>query len=192
MELKHSGTVQLETQRLILRQFVIDDAQNMYDNWAADDEVTKFLTWPSHPDVEETINVIKYWIGGYSTNQTYDWAVILKEIQQPIGSIGLLNINNNQLSCEIGYCIGKKYWGKGIIAEALIKIFGYLFDDVGFNRIEAKHDILNPNSGKAMQKAGMSFEGTLREAGIDRQGQFYSCNIYSILKSDWKTLYPHT
>ena len=64
--LHHKGTQQLETQRLILRKFTTDDAQAMYENWASDPEVTKFLTWPFHDSVGVTELVLNSWVDGYA------------------------------------------------------------------------------------------------------------------------------
>ena len=62
----HKGTVKLETNRLILRRVTMDDAKQMFDNWASNPNVTKFMTWPTHSDVEITKMVINYWIKNYN------------------------------------------------------------------------------------------------------------------------------
>ena len=64
--MNHIGTIRLETDRLILRRFTIEDAEEMFHNWASDDEVTKYLTWPTHQNVEMTIGYINYCIQGYA------------------------------------------------------------------------------------------------------------------------------
>ncbi len=84
---------------------------------------------------------------------------------------------------QIGYCIGRKWWHKGIMAEALLKVIEFLFDEVGANRIEAVHDPNNPNSGRVMLKCGMKYEGTLRSAAVNNQG-ITDVAYYSILRSD--------
>ncbi|MBQ4523154.1 MAG: GNAT family N-acetyltransferase, partial [Lachnospiraceae bacterium] len=77
--MNHKGTVKLETERLILRRFVIEDAKAMYENWASEDEVTKFLTWPTHSSVEDTRFVLNHWINSYEKSDFYNWAIELKE-----------------------------------------------------------------------------------------------------------------
>ena len=69
--MNHKGTITLETNRLILRRFRLDDAQAMYDNWASDPEVTKFLTWPIHGNVEISRSILQSWIDAYADNDTY-------------------------------------------------------------------------------------------------------------------------
>ena len=77
--MNHKGTITLETNRLILRRFRLDDAQAMYDNWASDPEVTKFLTWPIHGNVEISRSILQSWIDAYADNDTYQWAIVLKK-----------------------------------------------------------------------------------------------------------------
>ena len=77
--MKHAGTKTIETGRLVLRPFRIEDAQPMYENWASDPEVTKFLMWPTHPSVEVSREVLKSWICQYPDEKYYQWAIVLKE-----------------------------------------------------------------------------------------------------------------
>lgn len=78
--MKHCGTERLETNRLILRRFVSEDAAAMYKNWASDDEVTKYLTWPTHPNIEVSKFVTEDWVGSYADENYYQWAIVLKII----------------------------------------------------------------------------------------------------------------
>lgn len=181
--LTHKGTVTLVTDRLILRRFAADDAQDMFNNWANDAEVCKFLDWLPHGTIETTKNVLSVWVGNYKNENCYNWAIEYNG--HAIGSISVVNLNERHLWCEIGYCMGKEYWGKGLMTEALQAVIEYLFTKVGFNRIMAKHDIKNIGSGRVMQKSGMTFEGTMRQAKVRKDGTFGDLNIYSILKEEW-------
>jgi ribosomal-protein-alanine N-acetyltransferase len=168
--MKHLGTKQLETKRLILRKFTINDAELVHKNWANDDDVTKFLTWKSHENIEITKNVLEHWVSNYNKEDFYQWAIVLKDINEPIGSISVVKQDDKIKMVHIGYCIGKRWWHKGITTEALEIIIKYFFEDVGVNRIESRHDPNNPNSGKVMEKCGMKYEGTMRQADINNQG----------------------
>ena len=84
---------------------------------------------------------------------------------------------------HIGYCIGKKWWHKGITSEALHQVIEFLFDAVECNRIELRYDPRNVNSGKVMKKCGMKYEGTLRSADINNQG-ICDASYYGLLKND--------
>lgn len=182
--MKHNGTQKLETERLVLRRFKIEDADAMYKNWASDSEVTKFLTWPPHESPEVSLGIIEDWLKQYSDNSYYQWAIVLKENgDEPIGCISVVSMKEEISAVHIGYCIGKKWWHKGITSEALKAVMDYLFDVVGANRIESRHDPKNPNSGKVMKKCGMKYEGTLKSADWNNQGICDAC-YYALLKSE--------
>lgn len=171
MMLTHKGTQTIETERLILRRFRVEDAQAMYDNWASDIEVTKYMTWPTHGNVEDSRAILTDWVQGYEKADSYLWAIALKEKgDQPIGSISVVAFDERSEKAEIGYCIGKSWWHRGIMTEALRAVMSYLFDEVGFQRLEACHDVNNPNSGAVMRKCGMICEGILRRSGHNNQG----------------------
>ncbi|MDE7071532.1 MAG: GNAT family N-acetyltransferase [Clostridia bacterium] len=181
--MKHIGTQTIETNRLILRRFQDNDAQSMYNNWVSSDDVTKYLTWQSYKSVDEAKERINFLKENYFNDNFYDWAIVLKEIGEPIGSIGVVDIKENINTVHIGYCIGKKWWRQGITSEALSAVIDFLFDKVEVDRIESRHNILNVNSGKVMQKCGMKYEGTMRKADRDNQG-ICDTAYYAILKSD--------
>ena len=181
--MKHLGTIELETDRLILRRFTLDDAMDMYRNWASDPEVTKFLTWKTYESPETADTILKIWVENYEQPDFYQWAIELKEIGQPVGSISVVRLNNKVESAEIGYCIGKAWWHQGFTSEALERVMRFLFDEVGVNRVEARHDVNNPNSGKVMQKCGMTLEGILRQADMNNQGLCDEA-CYAILKNE--------
>jgi len=183
--MKHQGTKQLGTERLILRRFVMEDAQAMYQNWACDGEVTKYLTWPPHSSPDVSHMVLSDWTARYAQADYYQWTIELKELNEPIGSIAVVEIRERVDELVIGYCIGRPWWGKGIVAEAGKAVIAYLFDQVEANRISATHDANNPNSGRVMKKIGMQYEGTHRQGGKNNQGIVDEV-VYAILKDDWK------
>lgn len=182
--MKHCGTQRLETDRLILRRYVKEDAAAMYKNWASDEEVTKYLTWPTHSSQDISQKVIEDWVKQYSGENYYHWAIVLKENgNEPIGDIAVVHMKEDISMVHIGYCIGRAYWHKGITSEALKAVMDFLFDVVDVNRIEARHDSRNPNSGKVMKKCGMKYEGTLRSSDRNNQGICDAC-YYALLKSE--------
>lgn len=181
--MQHLGTKQIETERLILRRFTLEDAHAMFQNWASDPEVTRFMTWPTHESVEISSMVLADWTGHYGESNFYQWAIELKSLSQAIGSIAGFNLNDQVGRVEVGYCIGRPWWHQGIMTEALNAIIAYLLDEVGLNRVEAYHDVHNPHSGNVMRKCGMHYEGTQRSAGINNSGICDLC-WYGILASD--------
>lgn len=182
--MKHKGTILIETDRLILRKFKDIDSNDMFKNWGSDANVTKYLSWETHKDIKDSEDIINLWISKYEDNSVYNWVIELKEINEVIGNISIVKLEDMHDACEIGYCISSKYWNKSITTEAFNAVIKYLFEEVGVNRICAKHDINNVASGKVMQKCGMVYEGTLREVQI-RNNRFRSVAVYSILKKEW-------
>lgn len=182
--MNHIGTQYIETDRLVLRRFELSDAQAMFDNWASDDEVTKYLTWPTHSDVSVTGQVLGEWVPQYSKDDCYRWAIILKEDgPQPIGSIDVCHWYEGGTVPEIGYCMGKRWWHQGVMSEALGAVIDFLFNQVGIQRIETRHDTNNPHSGGVMRKCGMKFEGVWEKSHRNNQGVVDIAH-YSIERGD--------
>lgn len=183
--MKHQGTKTLESDRLILRRFRIEDAQAMFENWANDPEVTKYLSWPPHDNIEASKNILEDWISHYGEDDFYTWAITLKENgDAPIGSISVVQKDDRIKQVHIGYCIGKKWWKQGITSEALKLLISFFFNEVKVNRVELRHDPNNPNSGKVMLSCGLKYEATLREADWNNQG-ICDASYYAILAKDF-------
>ena len=181
--MKHLGTKRIETSHLVLRPFVMEDAEPMYRNWASDPEVTKFLSWPTYKSVDTAHEILGIWVPQYQDNTFYQWAIELKEIGEVIGSISVVNCDERVDMVEIGFCIGRNWWGQGIMTEAFGAVIDYLFDEVGVQRIEAGHDPDNPASGAVQRKCGLKYEGTLRRRIRSNQG-VTDVAWYSILKEE--------
>lgn len=181
--MEHKGTVTLETPRLILRRLTLADAEPMYRNWASDPGVTKFLTWPTHSSVEVTKQILALWISHYEELNYYQWGIVVKDENALIGTIAAVKTDDEIKAAEIGYCIGQNWWHKGYTSEALGAVINFLFDEVGLNRIAARHDVNNSHSGGVMKKCGMQFEGIMRE-GAKNNGGLCDIANYSILKKD--------
>lgn len=182
--MKNCGTQRIETDRLILRRYVIEDADAMYKNWASDSEVTKFLTWQPHSSVEVSRGIIENWLKEYSDEKYYQWAIVLKDNgNEPIGDISVVHMKEDISMVHIGYCLGRAWWRRGIMSEALKAVTDFMFDTVEVNRVESRQDPMNPNSGKVMQKCGMKYEGTLRSADRNNQGICDAC-YYALLRSE--------
>ena len=182
--MNHLGTKEIETDRLLLRKFKLSDAEEMYKNWANDDNVTRYITWPTHKDIEETRRVVEGYVNDSARDNYYHWCIVLKETNEAVGSIGAFRLYDDLKLFEIGYCIGKKFWNKGITTEAMKALIKFFFEEAGVNRIEARHDVKNPASGRVMIKSGLKFEGILRQAGKTNNG-INDMAVYAILKEEW-------
>ena len=153
----HKGTKVLETERLILRKFKIEDAQNMFQNWASNPNVTKYLTWSPHSDVEITKLIIDEWLKGYAEDNYYQWAIEIKQLGQPIGSISVVRINEAVNEVEIGYGICKKYSGKGYATELLNAMTEFIISTFGINVLYGRVMRGNNTSVRVLEKNGYIF-----------------------------------
>lgn len=182
--MKHLGTRCIETDQLVLRRFTLADAKPMFDNWASDDTVTKYLMWPAHKSIDVSMAVLKEWTEAYSNDNYYQWAIVYKEHgDEPIGSIAVVSFDDTVKKAHIGYCIGQEWWHKGITSEALQAVITFLFDEVGMQRIESRHDPRNSNSGAVMKKCGMQYEGTMRNSDWNNQG-ICDASYYAVLSEE--------
>jgi len=152
----------------------------MFNNWASDERVTEYLSWLPHENITETEEICKLWEKESKQKDFYQWVIILKETNEPIGSIGVVYKNENKLAAEVGYCIGYNYWGKGYVKEALDEVLKIL-KKVGFVRIYAEHNILNYNSGKVMKKCGFEYEGITRKSSYNNKKVLVDMALYSII-----------
>lgn len=182
--LDHKGTNVIETTRLILRPFRSSDAEFMFRNWASDPEVTKFLTWNAHRSIYDSEYVINLWTSQYNDISRYNWAIVLKELGEPIGGIDVVKIYENTDTAEIGYNIGREWWNMGIVTEAFNAIIPYLFE-IGFKQIRAAHAAKNPASGRVMEKCGLKYEGTLRRFFRANSGELLDICYRSILREEY-------
>lgn len=176
------GTLPLETERLRLRRFTIDDAGDMFDNWAADEMVTAYLCWAAHSALADSRKIIEEWLAGYADKRQYLWCIEHKADQKAIGSIGVVARNPETLIMDIGYCLSRRYWGRDLMPEALNSVVRYLFDRVGVPGLEARIDQRNTKSKRVLEKCGFRFDRI--ETGDDRNrfGR-YDAHIFSLKQS---------
>ncbi len=182
--MKSIGTQTLQTDRLILRRFVERDAEAMFQNLASSPENLTYVTWNPHPDVEVTRNSISNWVGSYTNPNYYKWAICPKENpEQVIGDISIVKMDEDDSSCEIGYVLGKNYWGQGLMTEALKAVLNFCFTQAGFQKVKARYASLNPASGRVMEKAGMSYLKTVAN-GVERKGYLADLIYYQVNRED--------
>ena len=150
----------METDRILLRKWQESDADALF-KYASDPDVGPRAGWPPHKSVEESREIIKTVF-----NTDTMWAIVLKETGEAIGCAGYLPAANSNLNipgdeCEVGYWIGKPYWGRGICTEALKLVIDYCFNVKGFKSLWGDYFLQNPASGRVMEKCG--FKDTGRE-----------------------------
>lgn len=184
--MEHQGSKTLYTNRLILRKLTLKDAKMMFNNWASDPDVTKYLTWPTHESIEVTKTILSIWKENYKNDNYYQWGIVLKDSNELIGAISIVNIIEHIQEVEVGYCLSKKYWNQGITSEAFKEVIRFMFEEVKVNRVAACHAVNNPISGKVMLKCNLKYEGTLRQKALTSTKELCDVAYYSILKSEYE------
>ncbi len=173
----------LETPRLILRKVKKSDAQDMYE-YFSDADVSRYLTWDIHESLKYTKKYLKYLVGQYKTGEYLDWAIVLKDSGKVIGTVGYTALGLQHAKCEIGYVLNKNYWGMGFATEAVCKVLDYSFNEIEFNRVEARVIEGNTASASVLEKCGLLYEGTFKDE-VFVKGKFYNVKHYAALKNSW-------
>ena len=144
----------IETERLVLRKIKNEDTEPMFRNWASDQEVTRYVTWLPHDNVEITHAIIQEWIKEESDPKTIRYMITVKGSDEPIGMIDVVAYIDG--APEIGYILSKKQWGKGYMTEAC-KAFVQCLLDIGFSRIVIEANVENFASNRVIEKCGFIF-----------------------------------
>ena len=172
----------LQTKRLILRPWSENDAEELY-KYASDPEVGPPAGWPPHTSVENSLEIIRTVL---SAPETY--AVCLKENGKPIGSVGL---HRNDLAerddeYELGYWIGKPFWGQGLIPEASRELLRYAFEDLGMNRIWCGYYDGNEKSRRVQEKLGFVFNHTTEGLEVKLLNEIRTGHSNLMTKERWQ------
>lgn len=172
----------LETNRLVLRPFNLSDAPRV-QLLAGDRAVAATTKNIPHPYED---GIAEQWIGAhqerFERDQEVVFAIARKDGGELIGAIGLV-LNLLQDNAELGYWIGKAYWGRGYCTEAGYAVLRYAFAELRLHRVHARHLSHNPASGRVMQKLGMRHEGQLRQHA-KKWDEFFDVEIYGILRPE--------
>lgn len=174
----------LKTPRLTLRRFTMDDAPAVERLCGEYDIALNTLLIP-HPYPE---GAAAQWIAkheeDFRENRIHNFAL---DDGQVAGAMGL--VMKGDRIAEIGYWIGKPFWGRGYATEAAKEMLRYGFEDCDLHRIFAGHFTRNPASGKVMQHIGMTYEGTLRQHQL-KWGEYLDVAYYGILREEWLSTRP--
>lgn len=172
----------LQTKRLILRPWSEDDADELY-KYASDPEVGPPAGWPPHTSVENSREIIRTVL---SAPETY--AVCLKENGKPIGSIGLHrnDLAENVDEYELGYWIGKPFWGQELIPEASREILRYAFRDLGMKRIWCGHYDGNVKSRRVQEKLGFVYHHTTEGIEVKLMNEIRTGHVMFLTREMWE------
>ncbi len=175
----------LETERLILRSWRDEDAAELY-KYAKDPQVGPIAGWPVHTSVENSLEIIRSVL---SVEGNY--AVVLKETDKAIGSIGLItpaathvsSIGSDEL--EIGYWIGVPYWGQGLMPEAVKKLMEYAFMTLGCSALWCGYYEGNSKSKRCQEKCGFRYHHTEKNKPCELMGDIRTEHFTRISREEW-------
>ena len=145
---------EFDSERLSFRRIRPEDSKRIFECWASDEEVTKYVTWPAHKNVETTEYVVDMWLKEYDDPACYRYGIELKETGGLIGMIDIVGYIDGKP--EIGYVLGRAFWNRGYMTEALRAMTEYLFSG-GFDTILIEADERNIGSNSVIRKNGFVF-----------------------------------
>lgn len=147
----------IKTERLVLRKPVIKDKAEIFNSYASDSVVTKYLVWKPLSDLDQAELFIKRCINNWKNGKEFSFVIVNKESDK---IIGMIRLGLNNAEGEFGYVFDKNEWGKGYATEALRAIIRTAFDEFsGLMEIKGICDIENMASARVMEKAGLQFRG---------------------------------
>lgn len=171
---------ELETERLRLRVIKSEDTKAIYENWASDPEVVKYLTWKAHEDISVTEEIMKYWLQEYEKENCYRYGIERKEDGVLMGMIDVVGYHHGDP--VIGYCSGRKYWGCGYMTEALKAVMRELFSD-GYETIVIEAVRENIGSNRVIEKAGFELVATREDDLSQLKSEKVVINSYRARKN---------
>jgi [ribosomal protein S5]-alanine N-acetyltransferase len=184
MSRRGTGPPVLETPRLLLRPMTPDDAPEMFA-YASDPEVTRYVVWDTHRTPEDSRAFLEATAERYAAGDGLDWGIVHRADGRFIGTCGFVEHSPEHARAEAGFVVSKGYWGRGLAPEALGAMIRFGFEEMGLNRVEARCVAENRASARVMEKAGMAFEGTLRERELVK-GAYRDMKVYSALRREWR------
>ena len=149
----------LQSDRLVLRKLVREDAQSYYRNLGSREAVTRYMLFDPHTDISQSVDSVEKALRRYDEGKCYRWAVTEKGNEELIGIVELLRFDETDNSCSFAYMLGDSHWGKGYGTEVLRTVFDFAFHAMDMEVIRADHMADNPASGRCMEKAGMHRTG---------------------------------
>lgn len=165
-----------DTQRLILRPFSYNDIDEVYDCWLCDEEVSKYMYWKSMNLIKEAKDFFDYEISMINNDKWYRWLITDKLTGKIYGTC-LIYFNDEENAWDISYNLGRKFWGKGYITEAMKKVIDFGFGKLNIKEFIAAHAIENSASSKVIEKLGFKYEKDIpyccNGGEIHTTGKFY-------------------
>lgn len=175
----------LNTERLILRRWEDSDAESLFE-YAKDPEVGPIAGWPAHQSVEESRNVIRQVFRGKEA-----YALCLREDNRAIGAIelklnGHTDLTERDDECELGYWIGKPFWGQGLVPEAAREILRHAFEDIGMTKVWTGYYEGNDKSKRVQEKCRFRYQWKTESVDVPLMNETRTGHVSSITKDQWQ------
>lgn len=174
---------QVTTDRLMLRRVRASDEEAIYA-YASDPDVARYTSWAPHTSPDETRQFVRQTLDAYREKRVASWGLELRSERALIGTGGYSSWDPEQGVAEIGYAIGRAYWGQGLMTEAVRAIIGFGFERMALHRIVIRMDPRNTGSWRVAEKSGCRFEGISRQA-VHAKGSFRDLMVWAIVRDDW-------
>lgn len=174
----------IDTSRLTLRSISADDVETFFQIYS-NPEVMRYWSTPPLPNREVASEQIAEIQKGFERRELLKWGIALREDNRLIGSVTLFHPDFTHRRVELGYALGRDYWGSGYMQETLTAVLNYAFSILNMHRIEADVDPRNAASVKALERMGFQREGYLRERW-HVNGEIQDAYFYGLLKPDWE------
>jgi RimJ/RimL family protein N-acetyltransferase len=171
----------VETSRLQLRRPQAKDAKAIFDAYAQDPAVTRYLVWRPHQSIQTTSEFIGQCLDRWSSGSAFPYVITRKSNDQ---AIGMLEIRPERFKASMGYVLARPYWGQGFMPEAASAIAGMILSDPSMYRVEAFCDVENAASARVLEKVGMLREGVMRRYIVHPtlSHEPRDCYLYAITK----------
>jgi [ribosomal protein S5]-alanine N-acetyltransferase len=172
----------LTTERLILREVVAEDADDLLA-FRGDPEVQQYNLVPIH-DTREALSLVRTMQGWYVSRYAIQWGITLRDDDRVLGLCGLHDWNRTHRRASVGYDLVRSRWGQGIASEAVRAVLRYGFEVLDLNRVEAFTIAENLRSIRLLERLGFTLNGPRREVAFGGGHRFREGVVYSLLRSD--------
>lgn len=177
--------MQHESDRLLLRPWISDDAQDLFE-YASDPQIGPPAGWPPHENEDQSLEIIKTVFSGEET-----YAICLKADNKAIGCVGLKLKGETELSdrndeCELGYWIGRAFWGQGLVPEAGELLLRHAFLDLGMRAVWCSYYDGNHKSRRVMEKLGFEYAYKRQNIEVELLGETRTAHVMLLDKAHWE------
>jgi len=148
-----------ETDRLLVRPAACADAQELFDGYACDPEVAKYMIWRPHRDIGETLAFLRRCEAAWTDGSAFPWTLRLKDGG---AFVGMLETRIRETSADVGYAVSRRFWRQGLMSEALGTFVAWALRQPEIHRVWATCDMENVASAGVLERVGMQKEGVLR------------------------------